>query len=35
MVGDQLLGFGPEGEVCEEDITAFAEKKAGEREIDS
>ena len=30
MVGDELLGFGAEGKVCEDDVAAAGEEGAGE-----
>ena len=35
MIRHELLGFGAEGEVREEDIATFGEQSAGEGEIDS
>ena len=34
VVGDEVLGFGPEGEVGEEDVAVFGEEGAGEGEVD-
>ena len=35
MVGNELLGFGAECYVCEEDVALFGEEEAGEGEIET
>jgi len=35
VVGDELFGFGAEGQVCEEDVAAVGEEEFGEGEVDS
>ena len=35
MVGDDFLSFGAEGEVGEDNVTAFAEEGFGECEVNS
>ena len=35
VVGDELLGFGAEGEVCEKDVATVGEEGAGEVVVDA
>ena len=34
MVGYELLSFGAQGQVCEEDVAVFGEESTGEGEVD-